>query len=144
MPGSCTSVHASTSPTPGVFALRGKLTLAGCRGVHGKPVLGDPGNMIKKLFAAAIAAAAISVPLGGVASANTGNGNGIGVGGLPGTTEFGQTPGSFFNPIAKTPGLSAPGALGTLGSDLRTPGAAVKDAGPAADQGKGPKPPTRV
>jgi hypothetical protein len=31
-----------------VFALRGKLTLAGCRGVRGKPVLGDPGLLVPR------------------------------------------------------------------------------------------------
>jgi hypothetical protein len=31
-----------------VFALRGKLTLAGCRGVRGRPVRGDPGLLVPR------------------------------------------------------------------------------------------------
>jgi hypothetical protein len=92
--------------------------------------------MIKKLFITAAAAAAVSVPLAGVAWADPpsdpgSNGNGIGQGGLP--TKIGNslsntvtpnlnpnpggvgpvTPGSQFSQVAKLPG-STPEAYGSV------------------------------
>jgi hypothetical protein len=91
--------------------------------------------MLKKLFVTAAAAAAVSVPLAGVAwagpSSDTGsNGNGVGQGGIP--TKVGNfatnnvvpnanpnpggvgpmTPGSTFSQLAKVPDVSTPVAYG--------------------------------
>jgi hypothetical protein len=87
--------------------------------------------MLKKLFFTAAAAAAVSVPLAGVAWADKpsdpgSNGNGLGKGGVPAAagaalnrdypavypTDAPVTPGSVFSGIAKTkpPGVSLPDA----------------------------------
>jgi hypothetical protein len=86
--------------------------------------------MLKKLFITAAAAAAVSVPLAGVAWADPpsdpgSNGNGIGAGGVPRKTgevadSFGTnpnpgspvTPGSIFSGFAGVPGSNVPDAYG--------------------------------
>jgi hypothetical protein len=87
--------------------------------------------MLKKLFAIAAAAAALSVPLAGVAWADvpsdpSSNDNPVGAGGVPkkigdGAASLGQnpsgdpiTPGSVFSTVAKVPDSNAPDAYGAL------------------------------
>jgi hypothetical protein len=85
--------------------------------------------MLKKLFVTAAAAAAVSVPLAGLASAEAG--------GVPG--EIGVTPGSVVSQVAHLPG-SVPDAVSDLTDGaFRTPGGAVKTFTPGAGHGNGPQ-----
>ena len=86
--------------------------------------------MLKKLVVTAIAAAAMTVPLAGVAwaapSTDAGsNGNGIGAGGVPVNSTNGP-PGSLISSFAmmKQPGQSLPVAFGggPPGPQINTPG----------------------
>jgi hypothetical protein len=86
-------------------------------------------KMLKKMLGAAVAAAALAVPLAGAAWADTGstggtvgtNGNGVGTGGVPG--KFGEPPGSVYSGIAQTkpPGTSEPAAIGAATGGVAGP-----------------------
>jgi len=119
--------------------------------------------MLKKLFVIAAAAAAVSVPLAGVAQAdpatNNGNGGGIGKGGIPErvndiATGLGlpdatgpdapNPPGQVLNDqIGHTPGVSTPEAYGSylngffpgVYPDKVPTGMGVKASGPACNRG---------
>jgi hypothetical protein len=116
----------------------------------GLTVIEGRSTMLNKLFVIAAAAAAISVPLAGAASADPGDpsGNGIGQGGVPHRTEaFGDAvaaanpglpplnpngsgplpPGQFFKNLAKVPDMNTPDAAavavnGIYGAYSNVPG----------------------
>ena len=81
--------------------------------------------MLKKLFVAAAAAAAVSVPLAGVAGADPAPDNP----GLPGNIG-GRSPGSVISQAAQQPG-SVPDVVSEITDGYqRTPGEAVKSVAP--------------
>ena len=100
--------------------------------------------MVKKLLGAVVVAGALSVPLAGVAWADTTpTVPPPGPGGVPG--EIGGSPGSGAMPnvssLAKRPG-SVPNVVSNLtGGQFGQPGGAVKqELTPGSGQGSGPKP----
>jgi hypothetical protein len=94
--------------------------------------------VVKKLLATTITAAALSVPLAGVAWADPDNG--VGSGGVPG--QIGGSPGSGATPslsdIAHEPG-SMKDAIEDLTGFRFAPGGEVKLLTPGCGHGNGPK-----
>ena len=89
--------------------------------------------MIKKVLAAVVAAAALSVPLAGVASADPGNTqNGDGKGKGPGAFPTGA-PGNLFSPFSQEPDSNLPQL--TREGGLRSPGNLVRIYTPGCKNG---------
>jgi hypothetical protein len=86
--------------------------------------------MLKKLVVVAAAAAAVSVPLAGVAWSDPSQDNP----GVPGNL-LGASPGSRVSPLARWPGESIPDAVRDATDDaFSNPGQAVKYVNPGANK----------